>query len=304
MPIEMVHIPSGSFLMGNTGNEDWTELDELPQHSVNLTDYYICKHEVTRGQYNQFILDDGYSNQSLWSASGWSWKVTNSKTQPLYWEASQDWGTGTFTQTDNHPVVGVSYYEAEAFCNWAGGQLPTEQEWEKAARWNGSSPRQYPWGDIWDAEKCNNYFDSNSAGGGYQKRQTSIVGSYTSGVSHYGCEDMAGNVAEWCKDWYVSYPGSSTPFDYTNTYRVLRGGSWNYVGYNYGYRCSFRIFEQPQNSLNTNGFRIRMAYDSGYIGIIDGIPNIILPGETPPMVYSERKTYIFDGSLHGGVLIQ
>ena len=132
---EMIYIPAGSFLMGNSGVGDdatYSFSNELPQHSVTLSAYYIGKYEVTRGEYREFMDAGGYTTQSYWSAAGWSWK--GSRTQPDYWSASQDWGTGTFTQTDNHPVVGVCYYEAEAFCNWAGGHLPTEAQWERAAR--------------------------------------------------------------------------------------------------------------------------------------------------------------------------
>jgi len=260
---EMIYIPAGSFLMGNSGIGRDAEFNisiELPQHSVTLSGYYIGKYSVTRGEYAKFINAGGYSTQSYWSTAGWSWKVSNGTTKPYYWTANQDWGTGTFTQTDSHPVVGVSYYECEAYCKWAGGRLPTEAEWEKAARWTGSHANVYPWGDTWDKEKCNIYYDSNPAGGGYGKYQTSPVGSYPSGASPYGCQDMAGNVWEWCTDWCKSYPGSSSPFDYTNSYRVLRGGCWYYYG-NFNYynslRCAYRGCGDPSDSYRYfYGFRL------------------------------------------------
>ena len=258
---EMIYIPAGSFLMGNSGvgnDASYSNSSELPQHSVSLSAYYIGKYEVTRGEYRAFMNAGGYSTQSYWSADGWSWKVNNSRTEPSCWANSQDWGTGTFTQTDSHPVVGVSYYEAEAYCNWAGGRLPTEAEWEKAARWTGSSPNVYPWGNTWDQEKCNNYYDTNPAGGGQYRYQTAPVGSYPSGASPYGCQDMAGNVWEWVQDWYKSYPGSSSPFDYTNSYRVLRGGSWSSDGYGgYGSQCASRSSgTTPYYDWDDYGFRI------------------------------------------------
>jgi len=252
----MIYIPAGSFLMGNNGSEGYSYSRELPQHSVYVSGYYIGKYEVTRGEYRAFMNAGGYSNSAYWSSAGWSWK--GSRTQPQYWDAAQDWywyGGQPFTQTDNHPVVGVTYYEAEAFCNWAGGRLPTEAEWEKAARWTGSYPNVYPWGNTWDAEKCNNYYDTNPAGGGYGKFQTAPVGSYPSGASPYGLQDMAGNVWEWCQDWYKSYPGSTSPFDYTNSYRVLRGGCWGSY-YDYYYRCAVRGNGDPYYYNDAGGFRL------------------------------------------------
>ena len=224
---EMICISAGSFLMGSNGADPYSFPDELPEHPVYLPGYWIGKHEVTRGEYRAFLAATG-------------------RAAPDYWDADQDWSYPTddgngFTQTDDHPVVGVSWYDAEAYCAWAGGRLPTEAEWEKAARWDGH-PRVYPWGDVWDQEKCNNLYDTNPAGGGYTRYQTSPVGSYPSGASPYGCQDMAGNVWEWVGDWYKSYPGSTNPFDYTNSYRVLRGGSWSYDYYagNYYYRAAYR----------------------------------------------------------------
>ncbi len=256
---QMIYIPAGSFLMGNSGVGDDATYDyywELPQHSVTLSAYYIGKYDVTRGQYQQFMNAGGYFNPAYWSSGGWNWVLETGATQPQYWAAVQNWGTGNFTQTDSYPVVGVTYYEAEAFCNWAGGRLPTEAQWERAARWTGSHPNVYPWGDVWDAEKCNNYYDHNSAGGGYEACQTSPVGSYPSGASPCGCMDMAGNVWQWCQDWYKSYPGSSSPFDYTNSYRVPRGGGWlNYIYY-LDYRCACRDFGSPYDLYVDYGFRL------------------------------------------------
>ena len=236
---EMIYIPAGSFLMGNNGSEPYSYNDEFPQHSVYLSGYWIGKYEVTRGEYRRFMAATG-------------------RAAPAYWDAVQDWGTGSFTQTEDHPVVGVTWYDAEAYCAWAGGHLPTEAQWEKAARWTGSYPNVYPWGNVWDAEKCNNWYDHNSAGGGYQRYQTAPVGSYPSGASPYGLQDMAGNVWEWVADWYVSYPGSTSPFDYTGSYRVLRGGSWSYGADDYDYtRCANRGNTDPNyGGWNGSGFRL------------------------------------------------
>jgi len=229
-PCEMVYILAGRFLMGNNGTEPYTVRFELPQHPVYLSGYWVGKYEVTRGEYRRFMEAGGYSNPAYWSSAGWNWKVSNNRTEPGHWVAEQDWGTGTFTQTESHPAVGVTYYEAEAYCAWAAGHLPTEAQWEKAARWTGSYPNVYPWGNAWDAEKCNNHYDHNTAGGGYERYQTSPVGSYPEGASPYGLQDMAGNVWEWCQNWYqwdyysVS-PSTNPPGPTSGSCRVMRGGS-------------------------------------------------------------------------------
>jgi iron(II)-dependent oxidoreductase len=229
---EMITVPAGSFLMGNNGKEPFTFRQEFPQHSVYLPTYEIGKYEVTRGEYRRFMEAGGYQDSRYWSPEGWNWKEKVERTQPLMWAAEQEWaghgfGPHRFTQTDKHPVVGVTYYEAEAYCKWAGGRLPTEAEWEKAARWTGTYPNAFPWGDTWDPEKCNNLWDTNPAGGGLNKLQSAPVGSYPDGVSPYGCMDMVGNAYEWVADWYKSYPGAKRPFDETNKKRVARGGCWD-----------------------------------------------------------------------------
>jgi len=262
-PGQMVYIPAGSFLMGNNGHEPYSRSEELPQYSVYLSGYWIGKYEVTRGEYRKFMDAGGYSNPAYWSSDGWYYRNYYGCTQPRCWAAQQDWETGTFTQTDNHPVVGVSWYEAEAYCSWAGVRLTTEAEWEKAARWVAatSHPNVYPWGDDGAVEKCNNRWDTNPAGGGYEKYQTAAVGSYPAGASPYGCQDMAGNAWEWVQDWFKSYPGSGNPFDLTGSYRVLRGGYWYYFQYYpyyfYSYRCAMRQVHNPGDNSNINvGFRV------------------------------------------------
>jgi len=241
---EMIFIPAGSFLMGNSGSEGESGPSELPQRRVDLPDYWIGKTEVTRGEYQPFIDTGGYANPEYWSGAGWRWK--GDRTEPDRWVATQTWYGAPFTQTDKHPALVVTYYEADAFCNWAGVTLPTEAQWEKAARWTGNHANVYPWGDTWDAEKCNNYLDRNTKGGGYERFATAPVGSYPDGASPYGCLDMAGNVWEWCRNWYMSYPGSDDPFDYTNKYRVLRGGSWYSTGPGYAAnRCAYRYGAEP-----------------------------------------------------------
>jgi formylglycine-generating enzyme required for sulfatase activity len=254
--VEMVSVPAGEFLMGNSGvGADLSDgyERESPQHSVSVAAFSISKYEVTRGLYKRFMLSGGYSDSRYWSAEGWAWRVAHNRTTPDLWDAVQTWGVpfGPFTQTDDHPVVGVTYYEAEAFCRWADGRLPTEAEWEKAARWDGH-PRVYPWGDTLNDEASNNWYDLTVAG-----FQTAPVGRYQLGASPCGCMDMAGNVWEWTQDWYRSYPGSTSPFDKTGVERVLRGGSWYGV---YGLRSASRKSAECTWSGNDAGFRLVRSY--------------------------------------------
>lgn len=253
---EMVFIPAGSFSMGAESYGD-----EEPIHNVTLSTYWISASEITRAQYTKFIAAGGYSNQSYWSSDGWMWRCDSSRTQPDYWDASQTWGTppGAFTQTDNHPVVGVTYYEAEAYCNWAGGHLPTEAQWEKAARWNQltSTSYTYPWGNTWDASKCNNWDDST-----YTGYITAPIDSYASGASSYNLYDCAANVSEWCRDWYdFDYYSQAPAVDPTGpdsgVRRSIRGGSWNGSLYSKFYlRAACRDYDDPTYSSNDLGFRI------------------------------------------------
>lgn len=257
--IEWLLIPAGNFIMGSTALDSATWIsagvaDEMPQRTVYLDAFSISKYPVTNYQYQAFIDGGGYSDSSHWSAAGWNWRVSNNITAPLYWDSGQN---NSGPRYPNYPVVGVSWYEADAFCRWVGGRLPTEAEWEKAAR--GTNGRPYPWGNLWSGANCNSYdnmYPDTFA-------QSSPVYYFPSGVSPYGGYDMVGNVWEWVNDWYqndyyTSAPDSNPPGPASGTYRVVRGGSWlGDCGFD---RCAERSSRLPAfwNDLYMIGFRAVM----------------------------------------------
>src|SRR5688572_14029802 len=205
----MVVVPAGPFWMGSeTGRPD-----ERPRHRVDLDAYQIDTYEVTNARYARFVEAGGYTTPALWSSAGWAWKNRLHVTQPAHW-TNPAWNGPT------QPVVGVSWFEAEAFCRFVGKRLPTEAEWEKAAR--GDDEREFPWGNDWDPTRTN-----GPPGGSV----TTPVGSYPSGVSAYGIHDLAGNAWEWVADWYgadyyASSPAANPPGPSSGLERVFRGGSW------------------------------------------------------------------------------
>lgn len=204
---EMVVIPVGSFWMGSEAGR----VDERPRHRIELQSYAIDTYEVTNERFARFVAGGGYTNATFWSPDGWAWRMQWHVTQPAYW-ANPRWNG------PRQPVVGVSWYEAEAYGRFAGKRLPTEAEWERAAR--GDDERVYPWGNDWKATNAN-------TGAG----QTVPVGSYPLGVSPFGVHDLAGNAWEWVADWYdrayyASSPSSDPPGPLSGTEKVFRGGSW------------------------------------------------------------------------------
>ena len=222
---EMIFIPAGEFLMGSQPGT--AGADESPQHKVYLDGYWIYRTEVTVAQYRKFCTATGRP-------------ITKELDLPPV--------------RDDDPVCNVSWYEALAYAKWAGVTLPTEAQWEKAAR--GTDGRMYPWGNDWDPAKCN-------GASGHAKP----VGSYPAGASSYGCLDMAGNVKEWCMDWYdADYyqhsPANNPTGPATGTFRVMRGGSWDQ--YDGLVRSTYRYFNggYPDNAYVTIGFRCVTAVPS------------------------------------------
>jgi formylglycine-generating enzyme required for sulfatase activity len=241
----LVEVPPGPFLYG-----DEKEEREIAHH------YWIGKYAVANCQYERFIEDDGYQREALWSEEGWAWRERNEREQPSYWDDA-DFSNAIF------PVVGVTWYEAQAYCRWLTEalrmprcafqvwrddrlerlsyepealivRLPSEEEWERAAR--GTDGRAYPWGDVFDRSKAN-VREEKLIG-------TTAVSTYPQGVSPVGAWDMSGNVWEWTE-----------PLHEPSTERfVLRGGSWG--GDQGDARCAFRLRLIPVDFFINVGFRV------------------------------------------------
>jgi formylglycine-generating enzyme required for sulfatase activity len=227
---QMVLIPAGDFLMGSDPSVDQDAYDdEQPQHPLSLPDYYLAKTPLTNAQYAAFVQATGHQ-------------------QPEHWE-----GGKPPKGKEDHPVVNVSWHDAVAYCNWLSEvtgrpyRLPSEAEWEKGAR--GTDGRLYPWGNQWDAERCNSFEGD--------KGDTTPVGAYPQGASPYGLLDMAGNVWEWTRSVDKSYPYD--PDDGRENLeakglRVLRGGAFvNDSGY---VRCASRYRSSPDGRSRSRGFRV------------------------------------------------
>jgi formylglycine-generating enzyme required for sulfatase activity len=237
---EMILIPAGEFTMGSETNDD-----EKPVHQVVLDAYYMDKYEVTNGLY-QACVDAG---------------VCNPPTQTSSYTRSSYYGNSEF---DDYPVIYVDWNRAKEYCEWRGARLPTEAEWEKAAR--GTDGRTYPWGNEWDVRSTRrlNFSDKNDPTGASDNvaddgsADTAPVGSYPDGISPYGLYDMAGNVWEWVNDWYSETFYQSSPFENplgpsSGQSRVMRGGSW--LGNEYNVRSANRYRGVPTDSYSDFGFR-------------------------------------------------
>lgn len=190
----MIYIPAGNVILGSMDGDPW----ERPPHDVFVNAFYINQYEVTNGEYARFVEETGHR-------------------PPPHWPGGLVPGG-----LENHPVMYVSFEDAEAYCEWAGGRLPTEAEWERAAK--ADTARAYPWGNEFDKDLANTW----EAGRG----GSAPVGSYFRGGSPFGVEDLSGNAFEWVQGFFAPYPGSkfrSAQFD--QHLRVLRGGSWTFNAY-------------------------------------------------------------------------
>jgi len=254
---ESIKISGGVFEMGYSGDEFCYDV-ELPEHKVYINDFQIENLPVTNAQYIEFIEDGGYDDFSFWLSDGWDAVKKNEWIAPMYWEKENDvWITKDFTGkrkiNPDEPVCHVSFYEAAAFCKWAGKRLPTEAEWEKAALWDERNNLKtiFPWGNEFPTENHANLLDSHIW-------QCANIGSYENGKSHYGCYQMIGDVWEWTSSEFVGYPGFKSGFDeyndkwFTNQ-KVLRGGSFGTPALSI--RGSYRNFFRLDERWMLSGFR-------------------------------------------------
>jgi formylglycine-generating enzyme required for sulfatase activity len=239
---EMILIPAGEFIMGSDTGRD----DEKPQRKAYLPDFYISRYQVTNAEFEAFVKATGQVTTAEKEGKGrallggkWGWVKGADWRHPCGPDSS-------IAGREKHPVVQVSWSDAVAYCQWAGKRLPTEAEWEKAAR--GTGGRTWPWGNEWVDGKCN----TSEAG----VDDTTPVGRYSpASDSPYGVADMAGNVWEWTADWYRAYPGSTYKSDdFGDKRRVVRGGSWS--SDQVFARCACRSRVSLDNCSLGLGFRV------------------------------------------------
>lgn len=236
--------------------------DEKPVHTNKTAAYWLGSTEITNAQFSPFVLSDGYSNQRYWTAAGWAWRREQQITQPGCWNDAN-------LNQSNQPVVCVSWYETISFAAWLSAQsgldvrLPTEAEWEKAAR--GVKGLLYPWGNEFDDNQAN-YCDRNCPYGWRDEAgddsfvRTAAVGSYPKNSSPYGALDMAGNVWEWTTTLFRSYPYKSDDRREELTgegSRVARGGSWS--NRSLFVRAAERFSAEPTDRNDNLGFRLLVA---------------------------------------------
>jgi iron(II)-dependent oxidoreductase len=254
----MVEVPETTFTLGahpQVGTYD----AEWPVQEVELDAFAIDRAPVTNAEFLAFVEDGGYDDPEHWSEDGWMIREALDREHPKYWtQTGEGWLVRRYDQTQplppEEPVVHVSYYEAEAYANWAGKRLPTEAEWEAAAGVDSDTDtkHRFPWGEeAWTAGKANL---------GQRSGRPAPVGAYPEGVSPAGCHQMVGDVWEWTSTEFTGYPGfEAFPYpEYAaehvdHGFQVLRGGSWATMP-----SCAhvtFRNWHQPDHQQIFAGFR-------------------------------------------------
>lgn len=279
---QMVLIPGGEFIMGSDKQDSENKAremgtlkpwyaDERPLRKQFLPAFYLDQYEVTNAQYLRFVRDKDYEMPTTWYNNGYLLAPPILRKLPREVVLQHAWNTfeldGNLTQLnddeliaamdekrrtlDTLPVGGVTWQNARDYCDWAGKRLPSEAEWEKAAR--GVDGAEFPWGDKWEESRL------NASGQTRWTHGVAPVGSYPQGRSPFGVDDMAGNVMEWVADWYGPYPET----DYTSQafgarYKVVRGGGWGGVGHyaiSHLYRTAYRFYLDPMSAFGDLGFR-------------------------------------------------
>ena len=278
----MVLVPGGPFIMGSNLRDDSGKqeeygmvnplyLDEHPEHTETIDDFYIDIYEVTNAQYKLFLEKTRRNSIPFqWSQNGYNLvkaRLEATDLETLRWIATEyfklDMDTSAMekksllkamldnqAKRDQLPVTNMSWYDANAYCQWRGKRLPTEQEWEKAAR--GPDGRVYPWGNEWVQDYVNTGDDTEWEEG------IAPVGSYPNNKSVYGVYDLAGNVWEWTASQYLPYPGTDYQHkDFGKYFRVIRGGGGGIGHYALSvfFRGAARSYAPPQQPNNDVGFR-------------------------------------------------
>ncbi|ALE73273.1 sulfatase-modifying factor 1 [Pseudonocardia sp. EC080610-09] len=255
-----VLVPAGPFEMG-TSAEPWALDNERPAHTVDVPAFLIDAYPVTNGQYLAFVDAGGYDDQRLWTDTGWAHRLAEDLTAPRFWSRDADgtWWRRRFGVVErvlhDEPVVHVTFHEAQAYARWAGRRLPTETEWEKAARFDPATgrSRRFPWGDDEPAARHANL--------GQRHLRPAPVGAYPDGASALGVHQLLGDVWEWCDSGWHPYPGYRMyPYpEYSEVffgkdYKVLRGGSFGTDPA--AVRATFRNWDHPIRRQIFSGFRL------------------------------------------------
>jgi gamma-glutamyl hercynylcysteine S-oxide synthase len=253
-----VLIPGGPFLMG-TSTEPWALDNERPAHRVDVPSFHLDRAMVTNSQYAAFIDAGGYTDPRWWSTAGWQHRQTAGLTAPLHWQRDTGgWLVTRFGRTEpvepDEPVVHVCFYEAEAYAAWAGKRLPTEAEWEKAARYDPATgrSRRYPWGDAEPTAAHANL--------GQAHLRPAAAGAFPAGASPLGVHQLIGDAWEWTASDFGGYPGfAAFPYrEYSEVFfgpdhKVLRGGSFGTD--RSACRGTFRNWDYPIRRQIFSGFR-------------------------------------------------
>ncbi len=256
-----VAVPGGTLLLGATPDDGFVFDNEKWAHPVNVAPFRIARAAVTNAEFAAFVDAGGYREARWWSAAGWRWRTEAGAEQPVYWRRGPaGWQVRQFDAwqplAPHRPVLHVNWYEAEAYCNWAGRRLPTEAEWEMAAAAEpdgagGWRKRRYPWGDVPPTPERANL--------DWRRRGTVDVGALPAGDSYFGCRQMLGNVWEWTASDFAPYPGFvADPYkEYSQPWfgdhKVLRGGCWTTRGRLI--RNTWRNFYTPDRRDVWAGFR-------------------------------------------------
>jgi formylglycine-generating enzyme required for sulfatase activity len=259
-----VYVAPGLFTIGSD------QADESPAAQVGLGGFWMGRYSVTNEEFGWFIQSGGYTQECVWTAEGFTWARQTGITAPAFWHDER------FNAPDQ-PVTGVSFHEAEAFARWFGARLPTEVEWEAAGR--GRDGRTYPWGETAPTLRMANF----APGFVPRRRAPSPVKKFRQNISSSGCRQMAGNVFEWCADFYhFDTPsrrrGHNFIEDRLSGRRVLKGGAWT-TGDD-RIRLAARWSYTPDLRDNILGFRL--AFDGA------PLPGAVVPTNQPLLQEDDR----------------